>query len=310
MSNSESVVNAPYALYIKLGRSGNWENACLEQNILRFGYTKTPYDAAVAGDWDTVLDVWREERDDIGAATRDLAQIKHFFADGDDVLWITFSKNLLWWCFAKPGARVHPDGGTYRECVEPWNSMDAEGKLLSMDKLSGSLLRVQGFRGTICEVKALDYLKRKLNGETLPEVEAAREARNNLVIKIVPSIQHLTWQDFELLVDLVFSNSGWRRISQLGKTQKTIDIELLLPTTRERAFVQIKSSTSKQELDEYHKCLQESPLYSRMFFVWHTGNISEVTTGGRDNVTLIGPEALAAMVVDAGLTSWLLEKVS
>jgi hypothetical protein len=42
-----------------------------------------------------------------------------------------------------------------------------------------------------------------------------------------------------MLVDLVFANSGWRRIGRVGKTQKTVDIELMLPTTGERAFVQV-----------------------------------------------------------------------
>jgi len=36
-------------------------------------------------------------------------------------------------------------------------------------------------------------------------------------------------QDFELLVDLVFSNSGWRHVGQLGKTQKI----------RNKAFAQV-----------------------------------------------------------------------
>ena len=52
-------------------------------------------------------------------------------------------------------------------------------------------------------------------------------------------------------VDLVFANSGWRRLGQVGKTQKTVDIELMLPTTGERAFVQVKSSASKQDLTQY-----------------------------------------------------------
>ena len=72
-----------------------------------------------------------------------------------------------------------------------------------------------------------------------------------MVQRIVPLMRLLTWQDFELLVDLVFTNSGWRRVGPVGKTQKTVDIELMLPTTGERAFVQVKSSAGKRDLDEY-----------------------------------------------------------
>jgi hypothetical protein len=37
--------------------------------------------------------------------------------------------------------------------------------------------------------------------------------------------------DFETLVDLVFFTSGWRREGIVGKTQKTLDIDLVLPST-------------------------------------------------------------------------------
>jgi hypothetical protein len=43
-----------------------------------------------------------------------------------------------------------------------------------------------------------------------------------------------------------------------------------------------------------------------MFFVYHSGDA--ITSDKR--VTLIGPERLAEMVVDAGLVSWLIRKVS
>jgi len=166
---------------------------------------------------------------------------------------------------------------------------------------------VQLFRGTICEVKEFEYLKRKLNGQLLPEVEDAARAENEMVKKIIPLMGLLTWQDFEMLVDLVFANSGWRRLGQVGKTQKTVDIELMLPTTGERASVQIKSAATKQDLAEYLNRLKDSQAYDRMFFVWHSGDVGEAEA---KNVELIGLDRLAKMVFDAGLTSWLREKVS
>ena len=178
---------------------------------------------------------------------------------------------------------------------------------LSFEKLSGNLLKVQAFQGTICAVSEFEYLKRKLNGLLLPEVEEAVTAENQMVQKIIPLMHLLTWQDFELLVDLVFSNSGWRRLGQVGKTQKTVDIELMLPTTGERAFVQIKSTAGKRDLDEYLARLRHSGTYDRMFFVWHSGDVGEVK---ESNVVLIDPVRLARMVFDAGLTTWLREKVS
>jgi hypothetical protein len=42
-------------------------------------------------------------------------------------------------------------------------------------------------------------------------------------------LDQLHQDDFELLIELVFSSSGWRRISAVGGTQKTLDIALTLP---------------------------------------------------------------------------------
>ena len=296
------------ALYIKLGRSGTWEKECLENGILRFGYKETPFDAAVLGDWKTVHKHWLATREDPGAATRDVNQIRHYFEAGEDTLWITFSGGGLWWCFAKAGVKQHEDGeGSYRDTVSGWHDTDIKGVTLSFDKLSGNLLKVQAFQGTICVIREFEYLNRKLNALLLPQVEKAVEAENQMVQRIVPLMRLLTWQDFELLVDLVFTNSGWRRVGQVGKTQKTVDIELMLPTTGERAFVQIKSSAGKRDLDEYLARLKDSGAYDRMFFVWHSGDLGEVK---ENNVALIGPDRLARMVFDAGLTTWLREKVS
>jgi porphobilinogen deaminase len=103
-----------------------------------------------------------------------------------------------------------------------------------------------------------------------------------------------------MLVDLVFTNSGWRRLGIVGKTQKTLDLDLELPSTGERAFVQVKSNTTSEELAKYVNKLEHP--YTRMFYVFHSG---EAETADR-RVT----ESLAKLVVDAGLVNWLIHKVS
>ncbi len=57
-----------------------------------------------------------------------------------------------------------------------------------------------------------------INDELPPAVLLADEARAAYLSAIENLIGLLTWQDFELLVDLIFANSGWRRLGALGKT--------------------------------------------------------------------------------------------
>ncbi|HEV2237586.1 MAG TPA: hypothetical protein VGR57_13060 [Ktedonobacterales bacterium] len=113
-------------------------------------------------------------------------------------------------------------------------------------------------------------------------------------------------RDFEILMDLIFAASGWRRLGVVGKTQKTLDLDLLLPSTGERAFVQIKSRTTTVALNDYIGRLEEMGPYDRMFYVFHSGQAET----DDERVTVIGPERLAEMVVDVGLIDWLLHKVS
>ena len=86
---------------------------------------------------------------------------------------------------------------------------------------------------------------------------------------------------------------------------ETLDLDLVLPSTGERAFVQVKSKTTSQELTDYVATLEDSS-FDRMFYVFHSG---EATTGD-ERVSVIGPESLADLVMDAGLVAWLIRKVS
>lgn len=301
-------VTAGQALYIKLGRGGEWEAECLREGTLRFGYKETPHDLCTAGRWDEVREFWQVKREDPGAAARDMNQIRFFYETPETDLFITFSNGLMHWCRPKGPVEVLPDGNRRRATVDGWRSESVSGTRLSSERISGNLTKVQMFRGTICQVKPFAYLLRKLNDELSPEVKAAEEAEAALMAAVIGLMRLLTWQDFELLVDLIFAGSGWRRIGEVGRTQKTVDLELILPTTGERALVQIKSQATAASLQEYAGRFAEAELYDRMFFVWHTGTVA--ATDKSKDITLVGPERLARMVLDAGLSTWLREKVS
>lgn len=301
-------VTASHLYYIKLGRGGDWEAESLRDGVLRFGYREAPHDLCARGDWQGVWEAMKAIRGDAGAATRDVNQIRAYYEADEHSIFITFVGGLLYWCRPTGPVDLLDDRSHRRQTAEGWRNTSVNGTLLSADRLSGRLLKVQMFRGTICDVRAGDYLLRKLSDQLSPEVAAAEEAERALMTAIVELMRLLTWQDFELLVDLVFSTSGWRRLSQVGRTQKTVDLELILPSTAERAFVQVKSQATTAALNDYVARLAEADAYDRMFFVWHTGDIAEES--GPAGVILLGPRKLSRMVLDAGLSSWLREKVS
>ena len=127
-----------------------------------------------------------------------------------------------------------------------------------------------------------------------------------LKLAVLGMVRLLLPKDFEVLVELVFSTSGWRRHGVVGGTQKTLDLDLVLPSTGERAFVQVKSKTDSAELAKYVEVFEALRIFDHMFFAYHSG----VAQSDDERVTVIGPGKLAEMTVEAGLANWLVRKVS
>ncbi len=96
------------------------------------------------------------------------------------------------------------------------------------------------------------------------------------------------------------------RLSASGGMQKTIDIELVLPTTGEAAFVQVRLKPDQAQLEDYIERFAERDD-ARMFYVYHTAN-SELREED-ERVSIVGPNRLAELVLETGLFDWLLKKV-
>ena len=250
-----------------------------------------------------------------GAVTNHARQVKDFHLCGKDTLWFTFDRGSLWWCFASPTVEYFgsdrnrfPHGSRQRKTIGGWRKTNIAGDPLVEEQLDGRMTKTAAYRGTICDIgcRELAYLTRVINDEPHPEVEKARQRRAAILESIITLTRSLHPKTFELLVDLVFSQSGWRRVSLIGGSQKTIDILLELPSTGDRAFVQVKSQTDRPQFEDYVSQL-DGRHENRMFYVYHTGpKVSELPSP--DGVTIIDAKRLAEMILDAGLLDWLIKR--
>jgi hypothetical protein len=304
-----SIARPTAVRYIKLGEGGGWERECIERGIIRYGFgteDSERFQLCREAKWPELTASFVASGKAKGVATRFTNESRLFFEDSGSTLWITFFEQRLFWGFASPEPpQHHSDGnGVWRTIVDGWRWEDINGEPLTKDRLSGALTQLASYRGTSCRVEKAAYIIGRINGQKTPEVENAIAAIAQMKSAVVGLMRLLGPKDFELLVELVFAASGWRRLSAVGNVQKTIDIDIELPSTRERAFVQIKSKTSSQDLSAYIERVEEP--YDRMFFVHHSG--TAITDDPR--VTVVGPDDLAALVVDAGLSDWLVRKVS
>jgi hypothetical protein len=202
--------------YIKLGGAGSWEQECKSKGIIRFGFGSSRperFRLCRAQQWDELTKFFLEEGKTKGTATRFTNETRLFFDDDGKTLWITFIDDLLFWGFVTPGLpEQHPDNdGVLRHVAGGWRSTDIKGEQLTKDRLSGALTKLAAYRGTSCNVDVADYVVRRINGQKTIEVERAIKALEGVTNSVQEMTKLLQPQDFEILVDLVFSTSGWRR---------------------------------------------------------------------------------------------------
>lgn len=300
--------------FIKLGAKGTWEKSCIEEeSTIRLGYESPYHENSLAGDWTPVRAFWLEcRKGDRGAASRDLKQIRDFYELSEHALWFTFYKRRLYWCFAERQiVQRTDDGSRTRRTRNGWSYRDINGNELTIENVDGRVSKVQGFRGTICAVEPWieNYLKNKINGVERPDVRKTKEQIDSLQLSIQSLIQGLWWKDFELLVDLIFAQSGWQRLSVLGQTDKDIDLDVFSPVTNRRAFIQVKSEASDEVFDNCVTRFREMDQFDEMYSVVHTCD-PKLTNRTENRVNVLDLEKLSKLVINAGLINWLITKRS
>ncbi len=304
-------INPSAVRHIKLGGKNGWLEECVRRGRIALGHDEAPHQLALAGRWaDIAADAQARGRG--ASAQQDAREVQDFYELDDKALWITFDSERLWWTFAE--AEVHMTapgdgpGSRWRAAIDGWRSTDIHGAELRISTLNSKLAQTRHYRRTICQVAARDYLVRRINGETDPAVAEAERARDRLVAATRRLIEGLHPSDFELMVDLIFTESGWRRRSVIGETMKDADLLLEQAATGERAFVQVKSRAGQTTLVDYVARFRRRGDCSRMFFVCHSplGLLSEPSP----DVKVWTGERLAEQAVRAGLTEWLIARAA
>jgi len=305
-------IKASKVLFIKLGQGGEYETECILKNqTLKLGYQEIDHQLCVQKKWDKVHQFIIGDYHTIqGVATSHTNQIKQFYEEDENTLWLTFFLNKLWWCFSKPEITLLPDNTKTRPVIGNWSDKDINGNLLLSGNISGKLLKTQGFRGTICSVPEQKYAINKINCEQLKEVVDVEKSLNELKIKLAILIKSLQWKDFETLIDLIFRQAGWQRVSETGKTQKTLDLELLAPVTGERAIVQIKSQSNLKTFIDYQDTFATMTDYDKFFFVVHTAKKDLAIYENETETILYLEDKISELTIASGLVEWVIKRTS
>ena len=306
--------------YIKLGEKGRWAKKCFQDNVLRFGFhTGMEYINELCKNtkWDEVHSYWLAQVPNRSTATSYTNQIRSYFEDCGNTLWIAIEDGYLYYGFTvgKPIADSADeifDGVNLSSHklmdANGWRRIDAKNNELKVNELSSRLTKVVGYQSTTCgfDEKNTEYLRNRLQGIFNPITIDVAKTLDTLKLQILEMLKHITPKDFELLVQLIFANSGWRQLFATGGARQTVDLEIQNPVTGDIAFVQVKSTTNTRELLDYFQRAQRS-YHGRMFFVYHTGNVDATVVD--ETVDVWGAKKVAEQVIENGLIDWLINKV-
>lgn len=300
--------------YIKLGRSGQFAGDCFAGGYIGLGFDAIPHDLCRGGDWQGVRACFLAAGKKPAKAADHTREVRTFYEADADVLWITLAQDRLWWAFAEPLVSWEPTAAgrlpRRRKTIGPWRSADVNGAPLLARALSTRLTSISRYQGTLCAVREQRYLLDRINGQEEPliaEAEALRTALHDLTQRLILTLHH---RDFEIMVDLIFQASGWRRVSVLGETEADADLLLEQIATGERAFVQVKSRATPAVLEDYIARFKARGDCGRMFFICHSPSPALAKqANGYAAIDLWLGDSLAAKALRAGLFDWIVDRV-
>ena len=129
-----------------------------------------------------------------------------------------------------------------RRAIDRWRNTDVNGNRLRLDSMTTKITKVASFQETIAKPSGAADLLRQIRGIQSDHHERAARALDEMETAVGDLLDQLHQDDFELLIELIFSSSGWKRISAVGGTQKTLDIAMVLPTTGEHCVKEIRTA--------------------------------------------------------------------
>lgn len=223
----------------------------------------------------------------------------------------------MWWCTVLDEVRTNPGdesgkrGHFWLTCARPWSDRTVDGvRGLETSDLPGDVTAVAGFRATVCKPRASAKILRIIRNEDDQEARAAILARNAYRDAVAKLVARLGPKDFEVLIDLILSRTGWTRLAKIGGVRADIDIEVENAALDEIAFVQVKSSASQATLS---KCISDfeaqSGRYARMFFAVHSPEGDLTPRPTRRPVQVWAGERVADLVVKHGLGDWVAKRL-
>lgn len=241
-----------------------------------------------------------------------IRQIGSFFEDDGNTLWITTANRTIYFGFSDGKnaflKNINGSNETYKKMELDWTNKDKEGKVLNISGLNGGITKTLAYQSTICSFseKYAELLVKRILNIPSQEKDEAKAACSDLVEKLEKLIQQFEPKDFELLIELIISRSGLKRIGVAGKQEELIDLEIQHPMTEEIYIVQVKSKAKKNEFDDYVKKFRDyikNNQKCKMIYAFHHGFIDSDDT----DIFIWNSRKIAELSLNNGLSQWIID---
>ena len=301
--------------YVKNGAGGRWWTTAKASEQVHLGWKGIPHALLQTVDLPAIETLIQAEYAGRQGATQDFNALCALLDHPSQHLWVTFQDGCMWWCTVHDGIETNPNGETkdrgyfWLTCARPWSNHSVAGRHLATANLPGIVSTTAGFQATICEPKGWREILRIIRDEEDSDAVAAAQAREAYEGAVAKLVARLRDRDFELLIDLILSRTGWVRLAKLGGVTEGIDIEAENVAANEIAFVQVKSAADQGVLNDYVARFGERrERYQRMIFAVHTPRGTLTRPDGQP-VHLWTGERIAQLVVRLGLGEWVAKRL-
>ena len=303
--------------YIKLGVGNCWADHCISNNIIRIGFNagnESVFEMCIQRRWERVEDYWKEYG--VGTPRQHTNQMRSFFESGSSVVWVTFHKNRLYYCEIdedSPFIRLADENGS--EVCERlvnssgWKSTDANGTEIFLTSLSTSLTKTGSYRQTICDFSndVSLYIDRIINCRDNHLDLLFGVQKKAILETLQKAILNLHWKDFEILVDLIFTNLGLKRLGAVGQGQKFFDIAYYEPISKTEYFVQVKTKSSSDDVKRHKEEFAKYKNFNAKF-IFVTNSRIENNGYHSEQFELWSGMQITELAFSNGLADWIMKR--
>jgi hypothetical protein len=302
--------------YVKNGSGGRWWQAAKSLQQVHLGWSNVPGHMLLAADRTAIEPIIASGYNGKkGAAKNDCRALWSVLDRPSQHLWVTFQDGCMWWCTVRDGITINQHGESrelghfWLQCDRPWSSQSIGLKHLAMANLPGTATKVAMYQATICKPSGWPSILRIIRDEEDKDAVAAARSRQAYEICVAKLIARLGPKDFELLIDLILSRTGWIRLAKLGGATEGIDIEAENVAANEIAFVQVKSAAAQSVVDDYiERFNARRERYDRMIFAVHTP-IGALNSPPGQSIQIWSGSRIAELVVRLGFGEWVANRM-